>query len=104
MQDVAQRLLDLSRARAMTIALERRKVDLREVIASGSLKIFAPAGDARRAITLDAALPRATALTIAGDATKLTWALSNLLSNALRYTPAGGRVELEATPQRRQSC
>ncbi len=31
-----------------------------------------------------------------GDETKLTWALSNLVANALRYTPAGGRVRIEA--------
>jgi signal transduction histidine kinase len=38
-------------------------------------------------------------LTIAGDPTKLTWALSNLFSNALRYTPRGGRVRVEVKPE-----
>ena len=32
---------------------------------------------------------------ITGNETKLTWAVSNLLSNALRYTPAGGRVQVD---------
>ena len=27
----------------------------------------------------------------------ITWAVSNLLSNALRYTPSGGHVDIEAT-------
>jgi len=94
LQDVAQRLLDLSRARAMTIALDRRPVDLRAVVAR-VMRIFSvQARD--KAIELRAALPEDD-LAIVGDETKLTWALSNLLSNAFRYTPTGGRVEIEAT-------
>jgi two-component system sensor histidine kinase KdpD len=96
LQDVAQRLLDLSRSRAMTIALERRNVDLREVVPR-VLKIFTlQAQD--KGVTLEARLPEA-GLTIAGDETKLTWALSNLVANAMRYTPAGGRIGIEAAPE-----
>ena len=40
--------------------------------------------------------PPAEPCTIEGDPTKLAWALSNLVANALRYTPAGGRIDLEA--------
>src|SRR5439155_625360 len=40
LQDLAQRLLDLSRARATSIPLERRNVDLREVIPR-TVKLFA---------------------------------------------------------------
>jgi len=32
------------------------------------------------------------------DATKITWVLSNLVSNALRYTSAGGHIEIAAVP------
>jgi NtrC-family two-component system sensor histidine kinase KinB len=95
LQDVAQRFLDLARARAMTIALDRRRVDLRAVV-ERAMKIFAIQAR-EKGITLRAAVPGG-AVTIAGDETKLTWAVSNLLSNALRYTPAGGHVEIEALP------
>ena len=43
LRDVAQRLLDLSRSRATNIALERRKVDLRQIIPR-VVKIFTYAG------------------------------------------------------------
>ena len=33
-------------------------------------------------------------ITVAGDATKLAWAVSNLVANALRYTPGGGCVTI----------
>jgi len=99
LQDVAQRLLDLSRARAMTIALDRRPVDLREVVAR-VMRIFSVQAR-EKAVTLHPALA-AQDLTILGDETKLTWALSNLLSNAFRYTPAGGRVDITAAAE--ESC
>jgi PAS domain S-box-containing protein len=95
LQDVAERLLDLSRASATTIALEPRSVDLAEVIAR-VVKIFSPQAR-EKGVTIDVLSPR-RGLEITGDETKLTWALSNLLSNALRYTPGGGRVGVEAVP------
>jgi len=96
LQDVAQRFLDLARARAMTIALDRRRVDVREVV-DRAMKIFLLQAR-EKGIALEAAVPPGS-LTIAGDETKLAWAVSNLLSNALRYTPAGGHVEIRAVPE-----
>src|SRR3989454_6751983 len=93
LQDLAQRLLDLSRARATSIPLERRNVDLREVIPR-TVKLFALQAR-EKGIALESAVADA-GLTIAGDPTKLTWALSNLLANALRYTPPGRSVRVEA--------
>ncbi|HLK12941.1 MAG TPA: DUF4118 domain-containing protein [Candidatus Binatia bacterium] len=93
LEDVAQRLLDVSRSRAMSIALERQNVDLSEVVARVA-KLFALQAR-ERGVTLATAAP-AGGLTVAGDPTKITWALSNLIANALRYTPSGGRIGLDA--------
>jgi two-component system, OmpR family, sensor histidine kinase KdpD len=93
LEDVAQRLLEVSRGRAMTIALERLTVDLGAVLARVG-ELFALQA-AERGIAFETTAPRG-GLTITGDATKLTWALSNLVTNALRYTPRGGCVTVEA--------
>jgi PAS domain S-box-containing protein len=93
LQDVARRLLDLSRMRATNIALERQHVDLATIIEQ-AVRIFIPQAK-EKDVTIDATLP-GVSLTLVGDPTKLTWAISNLLSNAVRYSPAGGRVHVEA--------
>ncbi|HXQ24385.1 MAG TPA: DUF4118 domain-containing protein [Candidatus Acidoferrales bacterium] len=96
LQDVSQRLLDISRSRAMSIAVERRNVDLRDVVPR-VVKLFAPQAK-DKGVNVETAIPE-IGMTIAGDQTKLSWAVSNLVANALRYTPSGGRIRIEATPQ-----
>ena len=96
LQDLAQRLLDLARMRAMGIVLERRSVDLAAVMPR-VVSIFRPQAR-EKGIELEAAVPGA-GVTIVGDPTKLTWAFSNLFSNALRYTPRGGRVRVDVAPE-----
>jgi two-component system phosphate regulon sensor histidine kinase PhoR len=92
---VAQRLLDVSRSRAMTIALEREAVSLRELALRTAHLFELQARE--RGVSLETRLPADDELRIAGDATKLGWALSNLIGNALRYTPPGGFIRVEAT-------
>ena len=80
----------------MTIALERREVDLRHVV-ERVLRIFSLQAR-ERGITLKPILTEQN-LRITGDETKLTWAVSNLISNALRYTPQGGQIGIEVMAQ-----
>ncbi len=95
LEDMSQRLLEVSRSRAMTIALERQLVDLRLVLARVAEDFALQA--AERGVALETTAPP-DGTTVMGDVTKLTWALSNLVTNALRYTPRGGRVRVEAAP------
>jgi two-component system sensor histidine kinase KdpD len=94
LEDVAQRLVDVSRSRAMSIALEREPVDLRALLAR-VIDVFALQAEERGIALVTSGPPDGVA--IVGDATKLTWALSNLVANALRYTPRGGRIAIEVT-------
>jgi two-component system, OmpR family, sensor histidine kinase KdpD len=89
--DVSQRFLDLARSRAMTIAVDRRSVDMGAVIAR-AVKLFAIQAK-EKGVALESAGTGTD--TITGDEVKLTWALSNLIANAIRYTPAGGTVRVE---------
>src|SRR5262249_61676422 len=85
---------EVSRARALSLALERQHVHLGDVVAR-SARIFALQAR-ERGVALEVSVPDAN-LRIAGDPTKILWALSNLIANALRYTPRGGQVKLEAS-------
>jgi PAS domain S-box-containing protein len=93
LDDLAQRLLDLSRSRAMSIALQHEVVSLGNLVERVS-RLFAVQAR-ERGIRLEAGVP-AQDLRVSGDGTKLTWALSNLIGNALRYTPPGGTIRIDA--------
>jgi NtrC-family two-component system sensor histidine kinase KinB len=95
LEDVAQRLLELSKSRAMSIALERGTVSLPELV-ERMARVFALQAR-EQGVFLETAAPEGD-LRITGDATKLTWALSNLIGNALRYTPKGGTIRVEVAP------
>ncbi|MCU0478193.1 MAG: ATP-binding protein [Chloroflexi bacterium] len=64
-----------------------------DVLVRASAELVAPAL-ARRSITLDVATD--PGLVVRGRADELTQVLANLLQNASRYTPTGGRVTVTA--------
>lgn len=84
-------LLDVSRITSGKIVLERTRVDLREV-ARHALETVQPRL-AQRGLQLEQSLPAAP-VEVLGDFARLSQIASNLLDNAVKFTPAGGRVSL----------
>ena len=86
--DLVSDLLDVSRLEAGVLQLNRGEVDVaavtRDVI--GRLKVLAEG----REIGVDAP-ERAT---VNGDRDRIEQVVTNLLSNAIRYSPQGGRIEV----------
>ena len=89
-------LLDLSRAKSGKLRLVFGPVDMRELI-DAAVEACKPAIDRRgQGFGLEVA---GCELRLQGDAVRLAQILNNLLENASKFTPEGGRLELRALPQ-----
>jgi len=85
-------LLDVSRINTGKLVIKHELVDLQQVI-HDAFEIVRPLVE-QQGHTLTSA-PLAHPVLIAGDATRLTQILSNLLNNAAKYTGRGGRIAVE---------
>ena len=87
-------LLDMSRLTLKTLRVQRMPLDLRSVIEDA---LDTVEGAAERAgVSMESDLPDVPVI-MSGDASRLHQALSNLLTNAIRYTPRQGRVTVSLT-------
>ena len=87
-------LLDVARIQRGQVELRREPVDLATVI-EAAIETSMPLIQAARH-AFDLQLPAAP-LPLLADPTRLTQVISNLLNNAARYTPKGGRIALVAS-------
>jgi signal transduction histidine kinase/CheY-like chemotaxis protein len=87
-------LLDGTRALTGRLELVPERVDVRTVIEAACADIRSLFGHEER--TLQVTLPD-TPVVVDGDRLRLAQVLTNLLSNALKYTPPGGRTEVRLT-------
>jgi len=86
-------LLDVSRIAADKLTLRREPVDMRTVIAQAVETARNAIDRAHHALALD--VPDGPVV-VQGDDTRLTQVVANLLLNACKYTPPGGRITLTA--------
>ena len=93
---MVEQLLALARQEPGVLERPFAPVDL-AALARDAVATFAPLAAAK---SIDLGIERADAATVAGDADALATLLANLVDNAIRYTPAGGRVDVlvEARP------
>jgi signal transduction histidine kinase len=81
-------LLDVSRITRGKVQLKRETVDLADVVAK-AIEMTSPAIEERRHV-LKVDVPRG--LTVQGDPGRLAQVVANLLTNAAKYTDAGGTI------------
>jgi CheY-like chemotaxis protein len=84
-------LLDVSRISSGKITIDRRPLDLREV-AERSIATLRATGSAKQHEIVASMGP--DPLVVEGDASRLEQVLGNMLDNAVKYTPAGGRIQV----------
>jgi signal transduction histidine kinase/CheY-like chemotaxis protein len=89
-------LLDLSRITTGKMRLDVRAVDMSAVL-QGAIDAVRPAAEAKT-IRIQPRLD-SRAGQVAGDPARLQQVVWNLLMNAVKFTPAGGLVELELKPK-----
>jgi PAS domain S-box-containing protein len=86
-------LLDVSRITLGQVTLREDRVNLKRALVD-ALDAIAPAS-LEKGHELDVKLPPED-VEISGDATRISQIFQNLLDNAIKYTPHGGRIELAA--------
>jgi signal transduction histidine kinase len=86
-------ILDIAKAEAGSTNLDEGPVDLGELVRASARLIEprAKAGQVRVAADVAGSMPK-----VRGDARRLKQVLINLLANAVKFTPPGGRVTAEA--------
>ena len=91
--DLIEDVQTLSAAEAAALRLERAPVDLGEIVQS-SVALLAPHADAAEVAISTSVDAEPIVL---GDAARLAQVIRNLILNALKFTPAGGRVHVAVT-------
>jgi signal transduction histidine kinase len=98
MNSMVNDLLDLARLDSGAAGLQQESIDLASLLGGLVLKFTPQARQAQVELSLSVGDPGAGLPPILGDPDRLAQVFSNLLDNGLKYTPAGGRVDVWVHP------
>ncbi len=87
---IIEDLLDMSRIISGKVRLDVKRLDLAGLVAA-SVETARPTAEAK-GVKLEAAIDPLTELTVSGDAGRVQQVMWNLISNAVKFTPRGGRI------------
>jgi PAS domain S-box-containing protein len=87
-------LLDVSRVTRGMVRLDSGPVDVNAVIASAAEQVQPLVEQKRHVLVVEGARPTGAQPAVHGDRARLVQIVSNLLTNAAKYTPPGGRIVL----------
>jgi signal transduction histidine kinase len=87
--DLVGDLLEVSRIESGSVSLELRDVDLREIVTSVASSFAGDDAHPIRTLVPEAPVP------VRADARRIRETLENLISNALKYSPDGGPIDME---------
>jgi heavy metal sensor kinase len=90
---IVDTMLEITRADSGVVEMDFERLSVRNLL-EGAYELFLPLAENKSLeFKLDAP---PNGVEVKGDKTRLQRAISNLLDNAVKYTPEGGRVELSA--------
>ena len=93
MSSLLTTLMDISEAEAGTMRLQREPVDVARVVQE-TLDLYEDVAEAKGVqLTIEAMAP---GLSVNADYPRLRQALANVVDNAVKYTPTGGKVTVGA--------
>jgi NtrC-family two-component system sensor histidine kinase KinB len=92
MRQLTDNLLNLARGEIPAIALQQERLNLTQIAAEVTQRFAIQARE--KHVEIEKQLDSVPE--IIGDPVKLSWVISNLLGNALRYTPDGGSIQVRA--------
>ena len=93
LRGLIENLLSVSKFDALTQKLDLQHINFVRLLRQ-SVQSFQALAFERGIEIITQGIVGKPAITVAMDATKISWALSNLMTNALRHAPRGGRVQV----------
>lgn len=91
--EIINTILEIARSESGVLEIARTQMDFKDILKEAQ-ELFHPVAE-EKDIQLTAHLPDEPLL-VCGDKSRLQRVIANLLDNALKYTPDGGRVEITA--------